>query len=60
MWEIYIPRAEPVTIAVLGSFAVTAYWRLHCGIWVDARGMVESFGEACHSVLADRRKDMID
>jgi hypothetical protein len=24
VWCFYIPRAEPVTIAVLGSFAVTA------------------------------------
>jgi hypothetical protein len=53
-----IPHAEPVAIAVLGSFAVTAYLRVHRCTRVEARE-AENFGDACHSVLAGRRNDIV-
>lgn len=57
----YIPRAEPVTIAVrfCCSMLETAYLRTKIGAGVAIRHVDENLGEACHNVLVAIRKAMM-
>jgi hypothetical protein len=54
----YIPRDEPVTIAVR-LFCSVAKLRVHLGASVEARGNIVSFGEACHSACVGERNAMV-
>jgi hypothetical protein len=54
----YIPRDEPVTIAVR-LFCSVAKLRVHLGASVEARGSIVSFGEACHSACVGKRNAMV-